>query len=99
MSRRLVNSSAIRAAILAAAVVAVVGCSDRSNSIVGVTPPAQTPSVLPTGNLGVVMGSVDENGNVTLTPLQGGEGDGASGVDGSVHSASIYGTQNVNVRI
>ena len=94
MSRRLVNSSAIRAAILAAAVVAVVGCSDRSNSIVGVTPPAQTPSVLPTGNLGVVMGSVDENGNVTLTPLQGTSGDVGPGIDGS-----IYGSQNVNVHV
>lgn len=60
----------------------------------GVTPPAQTPSVLPTGNLGVVMGSVDENGNVTLTPLQGGAGDVGSGVDGT-----IYGTQNVNVHV
>ncbi len=94
MSRRLGSTSAIRAASVAAAVVAVVGCSDRSNSIMGVTPPAQTPTVLPTGNLGVVMGSVDENGNVTLTPLQGGAGDVAPGIDGQ-----IYGTQNVNVRV
>ncbi len=96
MSRRLGMTSAIRAASVAAAVVAVVGCSDRSNSIMGVTPPAQAPSVLPTGNLGVVMGSVDENGNVTLTPLQGGAGDVdlAPGIDGQ-----IYGTQNVNVRV
>lgn len=94
MSRRLDFTSAIRAASMAAAVVAVVGCSDRSNSIMGVTPPAQTPTVLPTGNLGVVMGAVDENGNVTLTPLQGTSGDLAPGIDGS-----IYGTQNVNVRV
>ena len=96
MSRRLGIASAIRAASVAAAVVAVVGCSDRSNSIMGVTPPAQTPTVLPTGNLGVVMGSVDENGNLTLTPLQGTSGDLnlAPGIDGQ-----IYGTQNVNVRV
>lgn len=52
------------------------------------------PTVLPSQGLGVVMASVDGDGNVTMTPLQGTSGDLAPGVDGS-----IYGTQNVNVRV
>ena len=97
MSRRLgFHSSAIRAAGVVGALAAVVGCSDRSASITGITPPAQTPSVLPSGAIGVVMGSVDANGNLTLTPLRGASGDVnlAPGIDGQ-----IYGTQNVNVRV
>lgn len=63
----------------------------------GVTPP-QSPSVMPTGTVGVVMGSVDESGNVTLTPL---DGSGAAAVSeaGSVSASSIYGTQNLNVHV
>jgi len=96
MSRRLgFHSSAIRAASVVAALVAVVGCSDRSASITGtgVTQP-QSPTVLPSEGLGVVMASVDGDGNVTMTPLQGTSGDLAPGIDGN-----IYGTQNVNVRV
>jgi len=96
MSRRLgSHSSAIRAASVVAALVAVVGCSDRSASITGtgVTQP-QSPTVLPSEGLGVVMASVDGDGNVTMTPLQGTSGDLAPGIDGN-----IYGTQNVNVRV
>ena len=96
MSRRLgFHSSAIRAASIVAALVAVVGCSDRSASITGtgVTHP-QSPTVLPSEGLGVVMASVDGDGNVTMTPLQGTSGDLAPGIDGN-----IYGTQNVNVRV
>lgn len=54
----------------------------------------QPPAVLPSEGLGVVMASVDGAGNVTVTPLQGTSSDLAPGVDGS-----IYGTQNVNVRV
>jgi hypothetical protein len=96
MSRRLgFHSSAIRAASVVAALVAVVGCSDRSASITGtgITHP-QSPTVLPSEGLGVVMASVDGDGNVTMTPLQGTSGDLAPGIDGD-----IYGTQNVNVRV
>ncbi|MGH7650158.1 MAG: hypothetical protein ACREND_18795, partial [Gemmatimonadaceae bacterium] len=63
----------------------------------GVTPP-QSVSGMPTGTAGVVMGSVDESGNVTLTPLDG-SGAAAASEAGSVSASSIYGTQNLNVRI
>lgn len=95
MSRRLgFHSSAIRAASAVVALAAVVGCSDRSAGITGTGVMQQPPAVLPSEGLGVVMASVDGAGNVTMTPLQGTSSDLAPGVDGS-----IYGTQNVNVRV
>ncbi len=95
MSRRLgFHSSAIRAAGVVAALVAVVGCSDRSASITGTGVTPQPPTVLPSQGLGVVMATVDGDGNVTMTPLDGTSGNFAPGIDGS-----IYGTQNVNVRV
>lgn len=63
----------------------------------GVTPP-QSVSGMPTGTVGVVMGSVDASGNVTLTPLDG-SGAAAASEAGSVSASSIYGTQNLNVRV
>jgi hypothetical protein len=63
----------------------------------GVTPP-QSVSGMPTGTVGVVMGSVDDHGNITLTPLDG-SGAAAASEAGSVSASSVYGTQNLNVRI
>lgn len=95
MSRRLgFHSSAIRVASAVIALAAVVGCSDRSAGITGTGVMRQPPAVLPSQGLGVVMASVDGAGNVTVTPLQGTSSDLAPGIDGS-----IYGTQNVNVRV
>ena len=95
MSRRLgFHSSAIRVASAVVALAAVVGCSDRSAGITGTGVMRQPPAVLPSEGLGVVMASVDGAGNITVTPLQGTSSDLAPGIDGS-----IYGTQNVNVRV
>ena len=101
MSRRLgFHSSAIRAASAVIALAVFVGCTDRSNGITGtgVMKP-QSPAALPSEGLGIVQVTVDDAGNVTTSPLQGVSGDAATDADGSMQATSIYGTQNVNVRV
>ena len=77
-----------------------VGCTDRSNGITGtgVMQP-QSPAALPSEGLAIVQVTVDDAGNVTTSPLQGVSGNAATDADGSMRASSIYGTQNVNVRV
>ena len=77
-----------------------VGCTDRSNGITGtgVMQP-QSPAALPSEGLAIVQVTVDDAGNVTTSPLQGVSGNAATDADGSMQASSIYGTQNVNVRV
>jgi hypothetical protein len=101
MSRRLgFHFSAIRAASAMIALAVFVGCTDRSNGITGtgVMQP-QSPAALPSEGLAIVQVTVDDAGNVTTSPLQGVSGNAATDADGSMQASSIYGTQNVNVRV
>ena len=97
MSRRFgIQSAVVRVSSVAVLLAALAACSDRSMSITGSGLPPASSGALPTG-LGIVEGNVDSAGNVTLTPLQDGQGAAASyapGIDGNV-----YAGQNVNVRV
>jgi hypothetical protein len=101
MSRRLgFHSSVMRVASAVIALATFVGCTDRSAGITGtgVMQP-QAPAALPSEGLAIVQVTVDDAGNVTTSPLQGVSGNAATDADGSMQASSIYGTQNVNVRV
>lgn len=97
MFRRLgISTAAVRVTSITAVLVALAACSDQSTLITGTGVPSAPPTLPPSG-LGVVEASVDAQGNLTITPLGGGQtGTGyAPGIDAN----NIYGTQNVNVRV